>query len=72
MVSTEESMCRCERCSSYPECGAENFLLVFCRRDKAPCGVTVRGCQCRLCKVQEMYGFTHEYYCMQGAEKSRF
>lgn len=67
----EERMCKCERCTSYPGCAADGGLLVFCRKGKAPCQVTMRGCLCSSCKVQEMYGLTREYHCLQGTEKGR-
>ena len=72
MTSTDERMCKCERCPSYPDCGGDTEPMVFCRKGKAPCRVILRGCVCTSCKVHEMYGFRREYYCIQGADTSKF
>jgi hypothetical protein len=72
MSSIEDKQCKCERCSSYPDCAPDQKLKVFCLRGKAPCQVPMRGCLCTSCKVHEMYSLKHEYFCLQGAERKPF
>jgi hypothetical protein len=72
LPTTEEKYCKCERCTSHPDCAPDQGLMVFCLRGKAPCQVTMRGCLCTSCKVHEMYSLKREYYCLQGAEKKAF
>jgi hypothetical protein len=65
----DEDNCICERCPSYPNCAADDFLLLFCFSGKAGCKVDERGCTCPSCPVLDKYGLQNDYYCVNGSEK---
>jgi hypothetical protein len=53
----------CSSCPTFP--GAEGEAL-FCARGKSSAPKDMSGCNCGLCDVQNKFGCTRQYYCING------
>jgi hypothetical protein len=63
-----QKMCICPMCPTFVQCGE---ALAYCLPENASskCITTESGCLCPGCPVQEMQGYTEDYYCIPGKKK---
>jgi hypothetical protein len=62
--------CTCPMCPTYINCGEQ---VGYCLSEigKSKCITIEKGCICPQCPVQIEMNFTHDYYCIYGAEKQQ-
>jgi hypothetical protein len=62
--------CICPQCPTFIECGEK---LAFCMPEasKSGCIKIENGCLCPGCPVHEEMNFNHDYYCLEGNEKTQ-
>lgn len=63
-----QKMCICPICPSYVKCGEP---LAFClpENSSSKCITNEMGCVCPGCPLQELKGYTGDYYCIPGRKK---
>ncbi len=69
-VRDDEALCICKQCPTYFDCGEP---LAFCLYESgtSSCITIERGCICPGCPLYRDSGFTRDFYCTLGGEKTQ-